>query len=132
MTTLETIRAVLAADTGVRALLYDAVNDKLRIYPQVIEQGEASPAAVITVISEAPVNTINGTVSARVFNARVQVDAYAEVYTTAHAVADAIDAALSALARPDLSAYRDNKQDLYDDETGQHRVSQDFSVFRSG
>lgn len=124
MTTLEAIREKLAADLPLAALV------GTRIYPQVIKQGAATPAVVLTVVSEVPQNTFTGAPGSLLLSARVQVDAYAATYREAHAVADAVDAVIGALSSPSLSAYRDNKQDLYDDETQQHRVSLDFSVWR--
>lgn len=122
MTTLETIRARLAADATVEELVED------RIYPQVLPQGSTMPAIALTVIDEMPINALTGDPATRLKRARVQVDCYAETYLKAHDVAMAVDNVISALSDPDLSAYRESSEDLYDDETQLYRVSSDFLV----
>lgn len=124
MTTLEAIRAELAAASAVT----DLVGQRIR--PQLLQPADIMPAVVITVVSEVPENSFDGTPDTRWVSARVQVDCYAEQYLQAHAVADAVNNVIAALSRPDLSAELESKQDLYEDETKRHRVSMDFMVAR--
>ena len=124
MTTLEAIRAELEANTAVLALV------GTRIYPQAMPQGVTLPAVVITVVSEVPENSLTGTASTRLVQARAQVDCYAAKYLDAHQVAAAVDEVLANLMRSDLSAERMDSRDLYDDEAGLHRVSADYSIWR--
>lgn len=121
MTTIETIRAELAANGTLTGLV------GTRIYPQVLAQEATVPAIVLSVISEVPQNTLTGTTE-RLRMSRVQVDCYAATYLGAHQVADAVDVVLSALMRHDLSAQRENFQDIYDDAAQLHRVSADYLV----
>lgn len=121
MTTIETIRAELAANGTLTGLV------GTRIYPQVLAQEATVPAIVLSVVSEVPQNTLTGTTE-RLRMSRVQVDCYATTYLGAHQVADAADAVLSALMRHDLSAQRENFQDIYDDAAQLHRVSSDYLV----
>jgi hypothetical protein len=124
MTTLEAVRAELLADLTLQGLVGQ------RIYPLVMPQGSETPALVLTVISDIPENSFDGTAETRLREARVQIDSYAETYLQAHQLADAVLAIVGNLSRPDLSAVADDSRDLYDDETELHRVSADFAVFR--
>lgn len=117
---LQTIRDRLVANTGVTSLVAQ------RVFPNRAEQGAAAPFVVQSVISEARQNTFTGTTLNR---QRLQVDCYAKKYLEARAVADAVDAVVSALDLPDLSAWRVGARDLYDDATQLHRVSIDFAVW---
>lgn len=124
MTTIEAIRAVLVADVPVNGIVSE------RVYPQVMPQGAALPAIVLTVVSDVPENTFDGTAADRLSARRLQVDCYAKSYLAAQNLAAAVDQALSSLQAHDLSAERDNARDLYDDPTEIYRVSMDFTVWR--
>ncbi len=125
MTTLgEAVRAKLVADPTVASLVV------ARVFPNLMPQGGAQPAIVYQVVSEVPENALTGDSTTRLVTARLQVDCYAKTYLEAHAVADAVDAVLSALSSPDLSAWREVSRDLYDNEAQLHRVSTDFTVQR--
>lgn len=124
MTTLEAIRDELEASTALTALV------GTRIYPQVMAQGAAQPAIVITVVSEEPANSFTSAYDTRLLEASVQVDVYAKLYAKAHEVADLVDQVLSGQDMPDLIVDRDNRRDLYDDKAQLHRVSLEFTVFR--
>lgn len=123
-TTMAVLRACLAADATVTALV------GTRIYPLVMPQDATRPAIVLTVVSEVPENSFDGTAETRLTASRVQVDCYAATYLEAHEVATAVDNVLANLRRPDLSAERDSMTDDWDDEVQVHRVSMDFSVWR--
>lgn len=100
-----------------------------RIFPQVIDQNEKTrPAVVLTVVSEVPYNTLSSPASTRLFKTRIQVDIYAKTYKAARATHKAIDAVLADLADHDMSAYGEDVQDGYDDETQEHSVSADYFV----
>lgn len=120
----EAILAALLADATVVGLVGS------RIYPNLAPQGTPAPFVVFRVVSDVPDNTLTGSASSTIVNSRVQIDAYAKRYLDAHQAADAVDVVLSALAQVGLSAWREVTRDLYDNETGLHRVSADFSVFR--
>lgn len=127
MTVGEAIRAALVADATVAGLVGG------RIYPALMPQGTvengSGPAIVYTVASDVPQNALTGDSTTRMVNARVQIDAYSKTYLEAHLVAAAVDAVVSALATPALSAWREVSRDLYDNEAQLHRVSADFSVW---
>lgn len=122
MTVVQAIRAQLIASSAVTALV------STRIFPQYIPQGQPVPAVVLTLISEVPVNSFDGSAETRLRQARIQVDAYAKGYLEAHAIASAADLVIANLAAHDLSAYRETTQDLYEVETQLHRVSSDYFV----
>ena len=126
MTTfVEAVLAELKESSAVVALLGD------RMYPvkapqSVVESGQ--PFATLTVISDVPVSTFDGAPADLLRQARVQIDSYASRYKVAHQVADAIDVVVAGLSSPDLSAIRENSQDLYDDEEELYRVTADYFV----
>lgn len=120
--TLQVIRGELIVNAAVIALVVD------RIFPQYMPQATVMPAIVLSLISEIPITSFDGAANTRLSHARVQIDCYATTYLKAHEVANAVDAVVANLSRFDLSAYRDNKQDLYEDETQLHRVSMDYMV----
>jgi hypothetical protein len=120
-TTIELVRAELIADVILTALV------GARIYPQLIPQGVQTPVVVLSLISEIPENSLTGTIE-RLKMSRLQVDCYAKTYIAAWQVADAADNVLASLLRHDLSAVKENSQDLYDDEAQLHRVSSDYLV----
>ena len=124
MTTLEAVRDRLIAEDSVTDLV------ETKIYPQKVPQGIIVPYVVMTVVSEVPVVALHGTAESRLLNARVQVDSYAQTYAEAHAVAEAIDAVIANLEDHDLSAFREDMRDLYEEDTQYHRVSADYFVSR--
>lgn len=123
MTTGEAIYAELKADTVLQALVDS------RIFPGVIPQKTEMPAVCYQVVSDVPQESFTNGVD-RLVNARVQIDCYAKTYLEAQAVAAAIDAVMTGLARPDLSALREISRDLYENEDQLHRVTADYSVWR--
>ncbi len=123
-TTIEAVRAVLELDATVVALVGS------RIYPSVAPQGAVAPFVVARIISDVPENTLAGTSVGRLSGIRLQLDSYGRTYIEAHAVGDAIDAVVSALASPDLSAMRVGERDLYDDVAQLHCASGDYGVWR--
>lgn len=124
MSTIEEIRTKLIADAAVNALIAG------RVHASKLPQGGTFPAVVCQVISDVPENALVESGAGRRSIIRLQIDAYAGGYIEADTLASAIDAVVSALATPDLTAWRMDRRDLYDDEASLHRVSQDFSVAR--
>lgn len=118
------IQALLVADPTVAALV------GARVYPSLMPQGVSKPAVVFQVISDVPQTTFDGDSSTTLVNALLQIDSYGKTYLEAHAVADAVDAVVSALSSPDLSATREVSRDLYDNEAQLHRVSAEYSCWR--
>lgn len=116
----------LKANAAVAALVV------ARVFPSQAPQGTPAPYIVFQLISDVPESTVDGSAAGRLTNARLQVDCYGSTYVSAHAVATAADAVVSALSSPDLSAWRIGKRDLFDDKTQQHRVSMDFAVWHEG
>ena len=129
---VETIRAKLLADAAVTSLVGN------RIYSNVMLEGSALPAIVCTVVSDVPENSFTGVAATRLKNVRVQVDCYARpapsgvagAYITVHQLAEAVDAVLAGLQLPELSGLLEVTRDLFDNETGYHRVSMDFTFWR--
>lgn len=120
----EAVFGALSADPTVAGLVVK------RIYPSLLVEGSLLPAIVYSVVSDVPQSSLDGTVATRLANARVQVDCYARHYLDAQTLADAVDAVLGALALPTLSAWRESRRDLFDNETQYHRVSADYSIWR--
>ncbi len=128
MNTIEAIRAVLIADATVTGLV--AARIHANVAPQANAKAVPVAYVICQVISDVPQSSFEGQPSTTLRNARVQIDCYAPTYTVAQSVAEAIDAALSASASPDLACWRESSRDLYDNETQLHRVSVDMSVWR--
>jgi hypothetical protein len=133
MTTGEALSALLSADPTVVALV------GTRISPDELPEGSPLPAIVYTVVVDVPVNSFTGSAADRLRNVMVQIDCYARptqgaggAYKGAQAVADAVDAALTAPAQQtsSFSAVREASRNLLDNETQYRRVSMDFSVWR--
>lgn len=116
----ETARAALVANPAVAALVVG------RVFPNVIPQGAVMPAIRYMVVDDLPGNTLPGGITRR--RARLQVDAYAKKYLEAHALAGAIAGALGGIAGPAVTAIELARRDGYEDETGLHRVSMDYSM----
>lgn len=124
MTTIEAVRALLAADAAVIALV------GTKLFANLAPQGTVAPYVVLRVISDVPENTLNGTSTGRLSAIRLQIDSYAKTYLAAAAVAETVDAVVSALAGADLAAQRLTGRDLFDDAAQLHCLSADFGVFR--
>lgn len=124
MTVIEAIRSELLLDATVESLVGS------RIYPIIMAQSAAYPAVVMTVVSDFPANVLGGTATDRFSTVRLQVDSYADTYVEAHRLADAVDAVISALGRPELSAQREHARDDFDVEEDKHRVIAEYSVWR--
>jgi len=118
---VELARARLAADAGVTALV------SARLFPNKLPQATTLPAVVLSVISDVPSESLDGFVGLR--RARLQVDAYDRTYDGAQALADAIFAVLGDVATPDFASLQGQRRDLYEDQSTNHRASQDFIIW---
>lgn len=120
----EQVRTLLLADPAVVALVVG------RIFPQVLPQGVVMPALRYTVVSDVPQTSLQGWTSG-LRNARVQVDAFSRKYLEAQTLADAVVGALGSLTG-EVASLLESRRDGYEDETGLHRVSMDFSMWMEG
>lgn len=124
MTTLEHVREKIVANSAVTTLV------GTKVYPQKAPQGTVVPYIILTVVTEVPQNSFSGEASTRLLIARVQIDSYGKSYAEAHQVADAVDEVVANLSFPEISAFRETSDDLYEEETQLHRVSADYMVSR--
>lgn len=122
--TVEVVRAALVASSQVSGVV------GARIYPMRMPQNVTFPAVVLGEVSNVPANTLAGEAGTTLTTTRLQVDVYAKTYSEAASVADLVDAALTRLRTPALTAWREVSRDLFDDELSLHRRSTDFSVWR--
>lgn len=118
---IETVRAVLAAAAPVTAIV------GTRISPLYRAQTLALPAITLQGVSRVPFNSLRG--YSNLDNSRVQVEAWAETYAAARALADAARAALEAAGHLlDLETPPD-----FDDQPAAtpqaFRITQDFQVW---
>lgn len=110
------VYAVMSGDAGVTAIL--GSGSAIRLFPSVIAQGVAMPAAAYAIQTE-PVAGIGGVVLAN--QSRVVVECWAEGIAQAKSLADAIVAAFAAEVVP--LASRDGRFDV---EVGLHVESVEF------
>lgn len=126
MTIDEALFTRLSTHAGVAALV------ATRIYPILMPQNTTLPAITKQRISGPRVQSLVG--SSGLAYPRYQVDAWASTYDGAKAVADQVRAALDGF-RGYVGTVRIGgirligDQELYEEETRTHRVSQDFSVW---
>lgn len=113
---IQTVRNILVAAGGVTALV------GTRISPVLRAQDEPLPAVVLTLVSAVPQNILVG--APTLDSNRVQLDAYAATYAGARALADACRAALEA-----GGCTLDNEFDVFEPETDEYRVAQDWLVW---
>lgn len=110
------VYAVLSGAAAVTAIVGSG------IYLARMEQGAALPALVFQRISTTPSSTLSGINPTT--RARLQVDAWAETF----AEADALAAAARAALLLSKSIWLDQRY-LFENDTRVHRVSMDFSVW---
>lgn len=97
-----------------------------RVYPIILPQDPTLPAITYQIISQSPTGG-----NIHIHNMRLQVDCWATSYAGADALAAQVVAALRLYgvrsSQPALlSAYDVNRQDLYEPDTEEWRVSMDF------
>jgi hypothetical protein len=102
-----------------------------RIYPNLRPPAPfVLPFVVYSVISQTVENALAESAQTRLKHTRVQFDVYGSSYISARAAATAVENVLANLPGPDLVGYKDSERDLYDNETGLHRVSTDYILSR--
>ena len=114
--------AHLVADAGVTALV--AVD---HITPIVRPQGQALPGITYQIISGTPANSLDGHTSGMT-HIRVQIDAWADDYDEARAIAAAVKSRMNTVAATFRSLLLFD-QDLFEDSTRIYRVLMDFSCW---
>lgn len=116
---LETkLYTLLSGDAGVSALVSN------RIYPLAAPQQADLPFVVYTRISSGREYTLSGATGLE--NPRMQVDCYAETYSSAKAISEAVVTAVRA-ATTFRTSWDDPRESFEEDET--FRVSIDFSIW---
>lgn len=120
MTFASELRATLGASADLKELVLE------QIYPLTLPKGVTLPAIAYTVITSIPQGDLLGHDKGLWLN-RVQIDCYGNTYDEAHAVADAVKAALPN-AGDTLKCILLNETDLFEEQKRAPRVSMDFSV----
>lgn len=94
-----------------------------RVYPLVMPQDCVKPALVYTVVNDLDNQGING--GSTGFSMRIQIDCYAESYTKAKELKNAVKIALYSFEHypHDL-----NNRDIYEETTKLHRQLIDFKL----
>ena len=108
-----------------------------RIYPRILPDKVAYPAAVYSRVSAPRTHVMKG---APLIEATVQIDVYGEAEKGAPAFQSVVDEVEAALDRyksatttpPILASYIDNARDDYEDETGLYRKSYDLRTWYEG
>ena len=113
---VKTVRDILVAASPVTALVGQ------RISPVIAAQDTALPHVVLTRVSLAPVNHIHGPPT--LDQNRVQLDAFANTYAEARAVADACRDALEA-----GGVTMESEFDNFEPDVAEYRITQDFLVW---
>jgi hypothetical protein len=113
MAAIDDVRDLLVADPLVTALV------AARISPLLRAQGETLPCVTLTLVAVTPMNHLNGAPS--LDQNRIQVDAWAETYASARAVAYACREALETAGLAMESAF-----DTFEPDVDEYRVTQDF------
>lgn len=112
----------MAIEGDIQALLSPLTDD--RVWPVLSVQPATTPYLIYSVISDVPLVTLDGPNGTD--NLRVQIDAYADSYGAAKALAKRVKDAMqgAAFINTPLSS-----RDLSEPEEKLYRVSMDFSVW---
>lgn len=123
MTAEERLYTLLTEDAAVNAVVAG------RVYPVRMPEAEGAtlPAIVYTRISGGQVSSVRG--GSGLENPRVQVDCWATTYAGAKGLATAVREAMDGGGAEGLKSVLLAHMDMVDDETGDYRVSMDFSVW---
>ena len=105
-------------------LLSGATDAGTRIYPNASPDKPARPYLVYTRASSNSENVLGG--YGGIMNTRIQIDAYADSYAAAQALASQVDALMRAWALQNVSY---PAIDQYEPETRLHRVILEYSVW---
>jgi len=122
------LRSHLTADAGVSGLVEG------RIYPLVLPPQPTLPAVTYQRVSRTPVSDLSGVSH---YVSRFQYSCWAQRYTQAKAVADAVRVAFEDYGGPMglvrvLRAHSLNEVDLHDPETGLYHVPLDVLITHHG
>ncbi len=118
----------LSTDGGISAIT------STRVYPIKLPQQPTLPALTYRIITEPQVHSMEGTFSQ---NARLQIDCWAETFLAAHELAEAVEDAMNDFSgtigaeQVISSSVQVNKQDLFDPEVNDYRVSIDYSIWHT-
>lgn len=104
--------STLSTDSGVTALI------STRIYPNPAPEGAQKPLISYQLVAGSRISTIPGTGDAT--RKRIQINCHANTYSSAKAVAAAVEAALEG------NGYLELEYDLYDPTTQTHTVAVDW------
>ena len=113
---LQVARDAMLSSSAVTALV------GTRVSPVYRDQNTAVPAATLSNVGKTPINGING--HAGLDANRIQVDCWAESYTVARQLAEAVRTAMQTAGH-----ILEFETDDRDDPSGQFRVIQDFYVW---
>lgn len=121
----EALKDILRNDAGVSAIT-------TRCFPVKIPQSPTFPLITYTLITDVPENVIDAT--AKLINARFQIEAWADTYSGSKALAKAIDTALAGYSGTKGtvrvgSILRLTGRDWYEEAVDCYRTIQDFSVW---
>lgn len=115
------IKTLIAADTTANALLAG------RVYAGVLLQQTEYPAAAINIVDDTPNNTKTG--ASDLDRVLVQVDVYANTYSSAAAVSAAIRAAIDYHMSGDLAHIEFKRSlDMYSDVAEKFRRVSEYSI----
>lgn len=98
------------------------------VFPNYVPKDSNPPAIVYFVLSALPTRSLTGT-GVGLVDSQVQIDAWGTTYLEAHAIAKEIIAALDHYTEPGFRFEEDRRRDLFDPETGYHRVSMQFNAW---
>ena len=96
-----------------------------RVYPLLRAEGSALPAIVYSRVSNAPINSLDG--SSGLDAVRIQIDTYAATYAQAKAIADQVRGLMQAGL---FKALLQTDFDAYEPDTKLFRVTQDFACWQ--
>ena len=119
---IEVVVAVLKADASVTAIVGSGSN--ARISPLIKEQSITTPAVTLQRVSTDPVNDLRG--FSDLDDSRTQVDAWAESYAGARALANACRTALQNAGHLMLGEFDNYNPDT---DPGLYRITQDYRIW---
>ena len=124
--------ALIGSAAGVVSLVSD------RVYPSMLPAGVSLPAAVVRLVSNVRVGTIDAAAALHTYRARIQVNALAPTFPQAQALRQAVKAAMrfqrGAVAGVTVASIVDDVElpDDYDEELHAYVAPADFIIVWSG
>ena len=119
MTLSANIYTTLTNDVGVSGFV------GARVYPMDLPQNATLPAITYTEVSNVPLNNLSGENVTQ--NSRYQFDCFASTFDSAEALGVLLKTAMESATL--YTSIRLSRVPLYDDESEQYRLVQDFSVW---